>query len=121
MLATCECGTQVSVAGGNSYDLNSDVTAGTHVCPTDEIKLEIRTQGGYHRFVATFANQEQAIEYFERQASVASFSEVEGAPISGNHTRLLAVLYPTCEHGLSESLCYGPAHYASDEEIARGY
>lgn len=121
MLAKCECGAQVSVAGGNSYDLNSDVMAGTHVCPTSDIKLEVRTQGGYHCFVTTFANQRQAIEYVERHASVASFGEVKTAPISRSHTRLLAVLYPTCEHGLSESLCYGPAHYASDEEIARGY
>lgn len=26
-----------------------------------------------------------------------------------------------CPHGLSASNCYGPSHYASDEEIARGW
>jgi len=27
-----------------------------------------------------------------------------------------AYLYPTCEHGLSLDLCYGPQHYPYDED-----
>lgn len=27
----------------------------------------------------------------------------------------------TCEHGMSASLCFGPAHYASDAEIRQGW
>jgi hypothetical protein len=29
---------------------------------------------------------------------------------------LEAYLYPTCEHGLSLDLCYGPQHYPYDED-----
>ncbi len=37
------------------------------------------------------------------------------------YPRLYAALNPTCEHGMSAWLCYGPAHYASDAEIAMGW
>lgn len=129
MLAACECGTQVSVAGGNSYDLNSNVGDGPHRCPIEtdpalvgaEIKMEIRTQGGWHRYVAVFATEDQAIGFYESHIKTASMSEMESAPVSEHYTRLLAILYPKCHHGMSVFLCYGPQHYASDEEIAKGY
>jgi hypothetical protein len=35
--------------------------------------------------------------------------------------RLFDLMHPTCEHGLSANLCYGPSHYCSDEEIAAGW
>lgn len=42
--------------------------------------------------------------------------------VNGNiYPRLYERLHPTCEHGLSADLCYGPAHYASDFEIAQGW
>jgi len=31
-----------------------------------------------------------------------------------DHQELSEYLYPTCEHGLSASLCYGPGHYPPD-------
>lgn len=37
------------------------------------------------------------------------------------YPRLYATLYPTCEHGMSERGCYGPDHFASEEEIAQGW
>jgi hypothetical protein len=42
--------------------------------------------------------------------------------INGNvYPTLYERLHPTCEHGLSADLCYGPAHYASDYEISQGW
>lgn len=42
--------------------------------------------------------------------------------IDGNvYPQLYARLNPTCEHGMSAWLCYGPAHYVSDDELARGW
>lgn len=42
--------------------------------------------------------------------------------ISGDkYPRLWMTLYPTCEHGLSASNCYGPSHDCSPEEIAQGW
>jgi hypothetical protein len=42
--------------------------------------------------------------------------------INGNvYPTLHERLHPTCEHGLSADLCYGPSHWASDAEIAQGF
>lgn len=30
-----------------------------------------------------------------------------------------SVFYPTCAHGMSAQLCYGPNHYPTDAELAR--
>lgn len=40
---------------------------------------------------------------------------------AGRYPRLYAALYPTCEHGMSESGCYGPSHYVRDDELAMGW
>ena len=37
------------------------------------------------------------------------------------YPRLYAALNPTCGHGMPASGCYGPAHWASEEEIAQGW
>lgn len=42
--------------------------------------------------------------------------------VDGNrYPRLYSKLYPTCDHGMSASNCYGPQHFTSDEEIAQGW
>lgn len=40
--------------------------------------------------------------------------EVEELPISRDYERLLMILYPLCEHGLSLDMCAGPSHYPLD-------
>ncbi len=51
----------------------------------------------------------------------ALLDELEDEPIPYSNRRLLDLLYPTCEHGLEMSNCYGPQHYYFDEEEqARG-
>lgn len=82
------------------------------------IKLEVRTDGGYHSFTASFSTEDQALAYVARKGSVASFSEIESTPIPEENTKLIAMMYPTCHHGMSESLCmdpYGPHHFGTRE------
>lgn len=40
--------------------------------------------------------------------------------VYGNFPKVIDFLYPTCEHGLSASLCMGPQHYPSYEQEMRG-
>lgn len=92
------------------------ITLDVHVCAT---YVGSRLHSG-HTFTATFATEDQAIDYIGRKSSTCAFWTRDDSPIDG-YDRLMEVLFPTCEHGLSESLCMGPAHYATDEEIMAGY
>lgn len=85
------------------------------------IKLAVRTDGGWHRFTAEFATETQAIAYAAARRSTHIVAELDDRPIGAIHTKLLGYLYPSCEHGMDAGLCLGPAHYATDAEIAMGY
>jgi hypothetical protein len=85
------------------------------------IKLEAHICDQRRSYLVTFATEAQALDFIARRSSTHAIFELEDAPIDQAHVKLNDVLHPTCEHGLSASLCYGPSHYASDEEIARGY
>lgn len=93
--------------------------------PADETKvvLEIHICDQRRSYFAQFANEQQAIEFYRRKYESRNHAifEIEEAGIPADFGRLHEVLNPTCEHGLSEALCYGPSHYASDEEIRMGY
>lgn len=85
------------------------------------ITLEIHICDQRRSYLAHFATEEQALDYLERRTSTHAFHELEGQPIPDEAQKLLAFLYPECEHGLSQSNCYGPQHYYYDEEEqARG-
>jgi hypothetical protein len=84
------------------------------------IKLDVHVCRMRHTYTATFATERQAVEFIERKSATCAFWTRDDSPIDG-YPALVDTLYPTCEHGLSESLCMGPSHYATDEEIMAGY
>lgn len=87
-----------------------------------EIKLEIHHCKNRVSYIAIFEGGEnQVLAFIEERKSTHAIFEIKDSPIPEECARLLDRLYPTCEHGLSESLCFGPAHYATYEEIAMGY
>lgn len=54
--------------------------------------------------------EDNALAFLERREAYA----VEEIPIALAYDRLLAVLFPECEHGLSLAMCAGPGHYPMD-------
>jgi hypothetical protein len=52
------------------------------------------------------------LAWFAANASTHSIAEHDEHPVPDGCAELLALLYPTCEHGLSASLCNGPGHYS---------
>lgn len=89
------------------------VTLETHVC------------AARHSYKVTFEGPEAeatALAFIDGRSSTHAFAELDDKPLDYEQFPLLyEVLYPTCEHGMSLDLCYGPAHYATDEEIAQGF
>jgi hypothetical protein len=80
----------------------------------------------------TFSTEDQAIAYYEARTATHAVWEVEddekvslglgsgSVPITW--TRLHALLYPVCEHGMSADMCEGPMHFLSAaQEMARGW
>lgn len=68
---------------------------------------------------ATFATDEAAADFIARKRSTCAMEIVndedgEGDAIAAAFPKALDVLFPTCEHGLSQSLCFGPGHYPPD-------
>lgn len=70
-------------------------------------------------FIVRFLDQDQAIAWIEERKSTHAVTQIEGEPIPETAERLLDYLYPSCEHGLSASLCVGPTHYPM--EYGYGY
>lgn len=70
---------------------------------------------------ATFTTEDQAIAFLTAKRATKNHTWWElGAEdhtgtgsVPATWTRLVDFLYPTCEHGLSLELCYGPNHYMS--------
>jgi hypothetical protein len=107
--------------------------------PTTRVALEIHICDQRRSYTAEFADGDQAVAFMKRKADEAhaagytygnyNITEMEDrpvAPMSGPVTpdviRLLAELYPTCEHGMSLELCCGPDHFMSaEQERAMGW
>lgn len=78
-----------------------------------DLRLTVYTQGGWHRFDAVFTGPNAdaiAVAFMDARKRTHSFSvsedfDEEVFPLTADS------LFPTCEHGLSESLCAGPMHY----------
>ncbi len=64
-------------------------------------------------YVARFATEAQALTFVEARWTTHAVDELE-AMDAGRFPTLFDLLYPTCEHGLSASLCDGPGHYPAD-------
>ncbi len=67
---------------------------------------ELRTN-----YRVTFATEDLATKYVAERTATHAFSEIGNEPIADEFVKLIEMLHPTCEHGLSESLCAGPNHY----------
>lgn len=112
----------------------TDADGGRYVEP---ITLQITVVTDYgrnasHKYLVHFDTEDQALGYVDRLRAtddalrptdgpwwtpVETFhiwSETEEYPIPLSAGRLLTLLYPTCEHGLSADLCAGPGHYPMD-------
>jgi hypothetical protein len=69
------------------------------------------TQMGY---TARFPSEDAALTWIEERKSTHVFTELHDEPVPDDAERLLDYLNPSCEHGLSASLCAGPGHYPPD-------
>lgn len=83
---------------------------------TAAITLDVHICNQRRAYRVTFAPgpkaEALAVAFIEKRSATHAFSEAEDAPFSYNeYPRLTECLYPTCEHGLSASLCSGPNHY----------
>lgn len=105
------------------------------------LALTVMDTLNYRVYAILFANEALALDYMARhpweldgtrsttyvtaEAEEAELTEAQRAMVRGidpeTDPTLYDRLYPTCEHNLSGNLCYGPAHYATDAEIARGF
>lgn len=75
---------------------------------TATIKIHICDQR--RAYLATFSTQDQAVAYLTPRTSTHSWDAVT---VPADWSNLLDFLYPTCEHGMSASSCYGPEHFMS--------
>lgn len=74
------------------------------------ITLEATNTRTHVTFTAKFHTEEQAIEFMDRKASTLAFT-LDEAINYVDTPKIIAHLFPSCEHGLSLSLCEGPNHY----------
>lgn len=88
------------------------------------ITLEVHICDQRRSYKVTFTGpnaEDQALTFVNTRSANHAFHELESALVPNQYTRLLDWLYPTCDHGLSASNCYGPQHFYYDEdEQARG-
>lgn len=73
-----------------------------------------------------FSTEPQALAYLRRFSGVAHIYEAAAenhedpsknwADIPAEWTLVYDLLYPTCEHGMNLSSCYGPDHFMSAEQ-----
>lgn len=79
---------------------------------------------------ATFSTEAQALAFLERKSAAGDYNWDEvpdvfwpgSGSVPSDWHKLLDFLYPMCEHGLSESNCYGPNHYmTAQQEEAMGW
>lgn len=86
------------------------------------IALEIHICNQRRSYVAKFSTEEQALAFVAVRMDTHAIYEIESEPFDYDaNPKLYDLLYPTCEHGMSASNCYGPQHYYYDEEEqARG-
>jgi hypothetical protein len=91
------------------------ITLEIHVCDQRRVSYPVVFEGDGPDVEA------RALQFVKARSSTHAIYEIEATPIPEQYGQLLDWLYPTCEHGLSASNCYGPQHYYFDEEEqARG-
>lgn len=91
-------------------------------------KLEMHICDQRRSYFVTFYRECDAIAFIrqrqEANEALTSAGEygggyawfpLEDSPLPDQWDALYHLLFPTCEHGLSEDLCMGPGHYPSRE------
>jgi hypothetical protein len=100
------------------------------------IALEVHICDQRRSYVARFQTADQALDFMARRMPSSGRYELDpqqypygnhaiceleaeplvppAGPVGEDVLRLLDVLYPQCEHGLSLDLCAGPGHYPPD-------
>lgn len=93
-------------------------------------RLEVHICDERRSYEVEFVTEDQVLDFIARKTQDAeawraetgaafwqgghAYHELEGDPIPEGWDRLYALLYPTCEHGLSADLCAGYGHYPMD-------
>lgn len=84
-----------------------------------EAVLEVHICDQRRSYRATFATEDTAVAFIERHSRNHAF---HGEAVPAGWLRLEETLDPTCEHGMSQSSCYGPDHFMSAaQEQAMGW
>lgn len=79
------------------------------------VKLEVHICNQRRSYYPTFVREIDAISFINRFTDMNhAFYEPQDSDIPESWATLLDILYPTCEHGLSASLCMGSNHYERD-------
>lgn len=118
---------------GDFADLPDAVAAIDH--ETSILRLEVSMCRERQSYTVIFEGPDadtMAIEYMDRTAVAdkaagyehgnRAFHEIPGYPYDAEKFgKVYERLNPICEHGLSANLCYGPAHYAREDEVASGW
>lgn len=80
-----------------------------------EVTLATSRVKDNHHVTITFPNEDVALAWIKRHKSTHAIAEDPDRPIPEESERLLDILHPKCEHGLSASLCADPInHYPPD-------
>ncbi|AVD99370.1 hypothetical protein SEA_BILLNYE_198 [Streptomyces phage BillNye] len=83
----------------------------------DMVTFEASADGGWHYFTVRFLGgnlDARAANYVKRNVHLVFL--IDDDQLDG-HPLLQEALYPSCEHGLSLSLCAGPGHYPMDNQF----
>ncbi|QIN94171.1 hypothetical protein PP459_gp062 [Streptomyces phage Wakanda] len=81
------------------------------------VTLQVSSNGGWNYFTARFVGDNadaMAADYIKRKGYLVFMhddDQLDDNPLTQE------ALYPSCEHGLSASLCAGPNHYPMDNEF----
>ena len=94
-----------------------------------QAKLHIHICAERRGYNVTFSTEDQAIAFLTPKSSTHAWWELNTENSAGprgsvpvSWIKLQEFLYPTCEHGMSADLCYGPDHFMSaDQEEAMGW
>lgn len=78
--------------------------------------LEVHICRDRRSYRATFENEQAAVAFIERRSSTHAFAAIGDIPAGWE--ALAEALWPTCEHGMSLSSCYGPDHFMSAAQEA---
>lgn len=79
---------------------------------TTPIVLEVHICDQRRSYKATFANDDQAADFMQVRRSTHAIREWDDGTVEfAAAPRTYALLWPTCEHGMSEWLCSGPNHF----------